>query len=422
MRKVNEWIKTHITTIIFWMLILGPVFDCVTSLSIHLLHVQLTLIMFLKILFLGILIYDLFFISKCRYKRKISLIILSILVYMMMYVILIILTKGPEVFLYECQSMLRTFFFPIVLLTLYNLYLEKRLKVNQNYLYIILVTYITCIFIPILTHTGFDSYAYSKVGTIGWFYSSNEIGGILSILFPFLFYYLLAQKKWWSILSIVIIMSVYFAIGTKVPILSMGITFAIFSIAYIIQLFQKKKWKQLSRFGILIILGVLSLLLVLPKTSFYKNIQIHLDFLKIDSMADLFTLDHIDHFIFSERIRFMKTTEQNYINASLSEKLLGIGYIENYATDQVNTKMVEMDYYDIFFRHGIVGSIIYFIPFLWILIKVVKSLLKNTSIPHITSVILILLLALFSGHIITAPSVSILVAYVLISCLEGEYE
>ena len=422
MRKVNEWIKTHITTIIFWMLILGPVFDCVTSLSIHLLHVQLTLIMFLKILFLGILIYDLFFISKCRYKRKISLIILSILVYMMMYVILIILTKGPEVFLYECQSMLRTFFFPIVLLTLYNLYLEKRLKVNQNYLYIILVTYITCIFIPILTHTGFDSYAYSKVGTIGWFYSSNEIGGILSILFPFLFYYLLAQKKWWSILSIVIIMSVYFAIGTKVPILSMGITFAIFSIAYIMQLFQKKKWKQLSRFGILIILGVLSLLLVLPKTSFYKNIQIHLDFLKIDSMADLFTLDHIDHFIFSERIRFMKTTEQNYINASLSEKLLGIGYIENYATDQVNTKMVEMDYYDIFFRHGIVGSIIYFIPFLWILIKVVKSLLKNTSIPHITSVILILLLALFSGHIITAPSVSILVAYVLISCLEGEYE
>ena len=422
MRKVNEWIKTHITTIIFWMLILGPVFDCVTSLSIHLLHVQLTLIMFLKILFLGILIYDLFFISKCRYKRKISLIILSILVYMMMYVILIILTKGPEVFLYECQSMLRTFFFPIVLLTLYNLYLEKRLKVNQNYLYIILVTYITCIFIPILTHTGFDSYAYSKVGTIGWFYSSNEIGGILSILFPFLFYYLLAQKKWWSILSIVIIMSVYFAIGTKVPILSMGITFAIFSIAYIIQLFQKKKWKQLSRFGILIILGVLSLLLVLPKTSFYKNIQIHLDFLKIDSMADLFTLDHIDHFIFSERIRFMKTTEQNYINASLSEKLLGIGYIENYATDQVNTKMVEIDYYDIFFRHGIVGSIIYFIPFLWILIKVVKSLLKNTSIPHITSVILILLLALFSGHIITAPSVSILVAYVLISCLEGEYE
>ncbi len=421
MRKINEWIKTHITTIIFWMLILGPVFDCVTSLSIHLLHVQLTAIMLFKILFLGILIYDLFFISKCRYKKKISLMVTAIIIYMITYMVIVLLHKGPDVFLYECQSMLRTFFFPIVLLTLYNLYLEKRLTVNRTYLHIILITYIAFILIPILTHTGFDSYAYSKVGTIGWFYSSNEIGGILSILFPFFAYFLFQQKKLWGIVLIGVIVGVYFAIGTKVPILSIGITFAFFMITYIIYLFQKQKWKQLSCFGLLVVIGIISLLLVLPKTSFYKNIQIHLEFLEIDSISDLLTLDHIDHFVFSERIRFMKHTKENYINADWSEKLLGIGYIENYATDEVNTKLIEMDYYDIFFRHGVIGSAIYFIPFLWILIKVIHQMIKHISIPDVTSVILILLLSLFSGHIITAPSVSILVAYILMCCLEGEH-
>ena len=35
---------------------------------------------------------------------------------------------------------------------------------------------------------------------------------------------------------------------------------------------------------------------------------------------------------------------------SVLEQLFGIGYIENYGTDDVNLKMVERDYFDIFYR------------------------------------------------------------------------
>ncbi len=418
MKKINEWIRIHIQTIIVWFLLLGPIFDCVTALSIHLLHISFTGIMVIKILFLGLLLYDLFFISKCRYKHKIIFMISLLITYMILFTVQVFFQKGTDVIFYECQSMVRTFFFPMVLLLLYNLHLEERLKINSKYLCYVLLLYLGFILFPILTHTGFSSYAYSKTGTIGWFYSTNEIGGILSILFPFLFYRFMNHKKWVLLLGMVILLGVYFAIGTKVPILSVMITIVIFGISYITQLFQKHKWNQLSYLGIGLILGIVSLIFVVPKTSFYKNIQIHLDFLEIHSISDLLTVDKIDHFIFSERVTFLSNTVENYQKAPWNQKLLGIGYIENYATDHVNMKLIEMDYYDIVLRHGILGGILYFIPLLWILILIWKNRKVHFKLDYLVSILLILLLSLFSGHIITSPSVSILVAYILLGGLE----
>ncbi len=418
MKKINEWIRIHIQTIIVWFLLLGPIFDCVTALSIHLLHISFTGIMVIKILFLGLLLYDLFFISKCRYKHKIIFMISLLITYMILFTVQVFFQKGTDVIFYECQSMVRTFFFPMVLLLLYNLHLEERLKINSKYLCYVLLLYLGFILFPILTHTGFSSYAYSKTGTIWWFYSTNEIGGILSILFPFLFYRFMNHKKWVLLLGMVILLGVYFAIGTKVPILSVMITIVIFGISYITQLFQKHKWNQLSYLGIGLILGIVSLIFVVPKTSFYKNIQIHLDFLEIHSISDLLTVDKIDHFIFSERVTFLSNTVENYQQAPWNQKLLGIGYIENDATDHVNMKLIEMDYYDIVLRHGILGGILYFIPLLWILILIWKNRKVHFKLDYLVSILLILLLSLFSGHIITSPSVSILVAYILLGGLE----
>lgn len=418
MKKINEWIGTHIGNIIIGYLLLGPVLDCVTALSLHLFHASFTGIMVIKMVFLGILLYDLFFISQNKHKNKIELMVLAILIYMALFTVQILYQKGPDVFGYELQCLFRTFFFPIVLLTLYNLYLESRLKVNSIYMSLILICYLAFILIPMITRTGFDSYAYSKVGTVGWFHSSNEIGGILSILFPFLFQNLLNQKKWILLIGICIISVIYFAIGTKVPILSILLTFVIYGLLYCVQMMQKQKWKQLSCFGIIIGIAIGSLLFVVPKTSFYKNIKLHLEFLDIHKVSDLLTIDKIDHFVFSERIQFLENTLESYEIAPINQKLLGIGYIENYATDTVNTKLIEMDYYDVWFRHGIIGSVMYFFPFILILGKIYQKIKTCYAINYIVSILIILLLSLFSGHIITAPSVSILVAYILIACLD----
>ncbi len=419
MKKINTWIGTHIESIIICFLLLGPIFDCITAFSIHFLKSSFTAIMVVKVFFLGILFYDLFFISKCRYRRKIVLEVSCILLYIVFFCTQIILQKDVSVFLYECQNLIRTFFFPIALLCIYNLYLEDRFRPKTKYLYMVLFFYLLFIFLPMITHTGFNSYAHSKVGTIGWFYSCNEVGGILSILFPFLFHKLLQQKKWVVIFGMCFIFFIYFTIGTKVPILSLFITCILYGIYYFVKLVQSKKWKPIACLFVTGIIGVFLLIVFIPKTSFYKNIQIHLDFLEIRSISDLMTIQKIDHFIFSERIRFLGKTANHYHKASWNQKLLGIGYIENYGTDDVYIKQIEMDYYDVFFRHGIVGSIVYFIPFIWLLVEYVKKMKIHFELSSTISVLLILLLSLFSGHIVTAPSVSIIVVYVLILSIGG---
>ena len=109
----------------------------------------------------------------------------------------------------------------------------------------------------------------------------------------------------------------------------------------------------------------------------------------------------------------MKKTEQNYLKESLDQKLIGIGYIENYGTDKVSLKMIEMDYYDILYRHGIIGFIIFLLPLIYIIYNNFKiHKFKNISLN--LSIILIFILSLFSGHVLIAPSVSYIVSLLII--------
>ena len=43
-----------------------------------------------------------------------------------------------------------------------------------------------CVFVPNLFHIGFNSYAYSKEGSVGFFYSANAIGSLISVITPLL--------------------------------------------------------------------------------------------------------------------------------------------------------------------------------------------------------------------------------------------
>ena len=92
-----------------------------------------------------------------------------------------------------------------------------------------------------------------------------------------------------------------------------------------------------------------------------------------------------------------------------------MGYIENYHKDNESDKTIEMDYFEVFYRHGIIGCIIFYIvviPFIYIFFKTKheKSLL---NVEFRLSLTLILLLSLFSGHVLVTPSISIFVALLI---------
>lgn len=416
---MEKFLDKKIIKIISLFLLLGPIFDLLSSINKNVIHMSFNFIMIFKMLFLIILIYYLLFISKSKYKKKSIIILSSIIIYIFIFLFISITTKDISVLSYEASNMFRAFFFPISLICIFNIFIEKENKIDYKFLSLVLVIYVLLIIIPYITKTGFETYAYSKVGTVGWFNSANEISAILSILSPIFLVYILSLKNKLKWLFLITIFSFYFTIGSKVPVISLLIIFSVYLIKYLVNLIRKKDIKKISIITFLAFVLICMSVLIIPKTNFYKNIKIHLDFLEVDSISDLMTFEKIDHFIFSSRLKFAKNTYSSYESSSIIEKLFGIGYIQNYGTDNVNTKVIEIDYLDILFRHGIIGFIIFFVPLIFC-IKNQKKEKKDLSI--YISLFLIFTLSLFSGHILVAPSVSIYVIIILLFRKKNLYD
>lgn len=424
--KIDKFLDKNILKIILYFILLTPFLDLLTSLSLNVLKLSFNYITIIKILFMFLLLYYVLFVLKGKNNiKKYSIYYyLFVLVYFLLYIINIKINKPSSLFIYEIQNIFRTFYFPINLVSLYNIYKSKKMNIDFKTMNFILVFYILLILIPILTNTGFNSYAYSKEGTIGWFNSTNEIGGIISILLPISLYYIFKNKKYFLFLfATLIILFVIFKMGTKVPVLSIGIIFILWFIRYFIKIMKNKEIKKISLLFVIFVLVVSSLIIVLPKTSFYKNIEIHLTFLKVDEPKDFLNERIIDKFIFSDRISYYTNTKNNFLASNVYEKLVGIGYSENHYNDQESIKLIEMDYYDISFRHGALGFIVFFIPYIYVLKIIYTKTKKMTKIDDelfslYISLILILSLSLLSGHIIVAPSVSIIVIIILLNILK----
>ena len=167
-----------------------------------------------------------------------------------------------------------------------------------------------------------------------------------------------------KLLLVIIYLVVILTVGTKTPLLALIMTIGATLGYYMINCLKKKTYKPIIYTSLIVLIGFLSLIMILPKTNFYKNIEVHLDFLEVDNIYEVFT-DYklIDHFIFSQRLTFLENKHKLYERSNLSEKLNGIGYVK----DNQVTKLIEMDYFDIFYSHGIMGFALYFGIYLYVL-------------------------------------------------------
>lgn len=402
MELTNE--KSFSQKVICFFLFLNPILDVITSYSLHRLGYSMPFVLILKFFFL---IY-LFALSMKYFDKKVFGYCFLVGIYFGVFLLLQYFTKGSSFLMLEAQNLFRTFYFPFVFSFLILLERKEVFKLKSNYLVMILFLYLFFLVVPTLTGLGFDSYAHSKSGNIGWFYSTNEIGGILAILGPFLLVYLKKQNWMVRIFSLLFYLMGIFVLGTKVPMLAFAIMILFFLGVFFKKLFQKREWKKIAIGGVCSILCAILFSFAVVQSSFYKNIQIHLDFLGIHQVSDLFTFHHIDHFIFSERLSFLLDTHAIYQSSSFVSKVFGMGIGVSTLDGASSMKMIEMDYFDVFYHYGILGTILFILPFFLFFKK------RRYQMDEVISIFLILLLALFSGHILVSPSVSVLVALVLI--------
>lgn len=360
-----------------------------------------------------------------------------------------LMIKSPVSFGEEVKFIMKSVY-PIVLLFGYIIAL-KELKNNEfafhkiitYFLYATLILSISII-AAMATGTDFPSYPNSKIGSRGWFFAGNDLSSIFAIMFPIVVLYSVHKttsfSKVYYWIPTILAMYASIMIGTKVGygaiVITLGIALFFLFIEYMMH--RKKEGKGFTYLVNTIVAAVVlgGLLVLTPQTPIAKNMSIHLQIYEYKkSVQDEkdrkegkvvkeeehkqgeLTDSEMKSLIYSDRDKFLKVYKQYYKEAPLSQKLFGMGYAGNYTTKM---KLVEMDFHDLFFAFGIVGFLMYLLPLLYFGIKIFIRLITNFkklfSVKHMllaSTLVLSLGIGFMSGHVLTAPAVSIFFVVIL---------
>lgn len=430
-------------------IVFQPILDLLTSFSIYVLHMSATVGIVVRFAFMLLALGYLLLHHKQQDAKKYILYLCLFGIVLAIGLVNNLMIKSPVSFGEEVKFIMKSVY-PIVLLFGYIIAL-KELKNNEfafhkiitYFLYATLILSISII-TAMATGTDFPSYPNSKIGSRGWFFAGNDLSSIFAIMFPIVVLYSVHKttsfSKVYYWIPTVLAMYASIMIGTKVGygaiVITLGIALFFLFIEYMMH--RKKEGKGFTYLVNTVVAAVVlgGLLVLTPQTPIAKNMSIHLQIYEYKkSVQDEkdrkegkvvkeeehkqgeLTDSEMKSLIYSDRDKFLKVYKQYYKEAPLSQKLFGMGYAGNYTTKM---KLVEMDFHDLFFAFGIVGFLMYLLPLLYFGIKIFISLITNFkklfSVKYMllaSTLVLSLGIGFMSGHVLTAPAVSIFFVVIL---------
>ena len=111
---MNDLLKKNINIIISIFILIQPILDLLTGICLHVFNINLTIGIFIRVIFLLLIMYII--LLK---KKKIPLITYFIIfIYSVLYLLGIIIYKDSGLFT-EVQGLVKVFYFPIILISLY---------------------------------------------------------------------------------------------------------------------------------------------------------------------------------------------------------------------------------------------------------------------------------------------------------------
>ena len=371
--------KKIIDKIIIIFLFIQPLLDVLTSIQIRYNFLSIYISSIIRVVFmLFVLIYMIIY----KYDLKII-----ILLFIYGLIELGYLYFGSSLSL--LFNVIRIFYLPVMIL----FFSKYDININKKYILIIYLMYLLLLLIPTVCGFSFDIYtgADDKKGFIGLFYGGNELSGILLGMLPIILIYLKDIKKiYLRVIYYVLIVATFILVSTKTLFLGGILVLLVFLYRYI-----KNKRIKNKKGIILSIVGVLLLvLIILPYTPVMNNIKITLNYYGINEPKDVFSLYALDNVVFSRRLSYADNLFNEYSNSSIQNRLLGL--------PTVNTiKDSEIDLVDIFVTIGLIGLIIY----VFIMTYLIRH--EKMKFEYKLSLILFIVMSLFSGHILIKPAVSI---------------
>lgn len=405
-------------------------------------------------LFLIIISLLVFINSNKENRKNLMLYYIVLSIYALLFFSNNYLMYGKSRIFNELKTFIKFFCYPIMMLN--SIYYFKNIdnkKIKKSYRFLPYL-YILLLLLPIITNTANMTYKY-KSGMFGWFYSPNEVSSILAIISPFIVCSVLGKFNVLKIIGIGIYEFTILTVGTKAPIL--GLILSIGACIFVLVLriiLDKEKRNDWIKMLIVSFILVVSFLALFKSSALYKNIKKQSD--DYNNYADklsssdipsssnmiISSIDNVSHvslfpekiytnviindirpnkvlnLLFSNRDILVKKQINTYNNSLLAEKLIGTG-IKDYRTGTFT--LVELDVFDILFYYGIVGFIIYLLPFVYVLLFILKytiinfkKLLFDTEYIEVFIAMCVgFIISVFAGHVAGAPAVNIIMGSII---------
>lgn len=435
-----DW-KQKVLMIFFLSL---PYVDLLTSLSTRFIDFPITIGIVVKGLSLLISLIYVIFYSKCKY-RKLSI---GYMIGICIFAILYFLTK-PDIWQFsslftELISAFKYLYFPVMTVCLYNVFCDFNIETRtiKGIVMINCFVYSAMMLIPYFTGTGFLSYEWNFGGTTGWFYAANEIGAILVVVSICIFNLMDNQKKWKILLAIPIIYAISI-MGTKVSYIGI---IAIVLVACLIFVLNNKTNRYFLPSALLAILilccmssvsadnmGTLAGMDTLPPSTEIEtedSVSAELGDLDDDILLSNVEIIRANKILSllnrltSNRVLFFMENLNYYMDGGLMTALFGLGWAPRTAIEYTYYKqLVEIDILDILLHYGIIGFLVYFAPFIFLIYKFICNVKKVPleAYAYILAVLLGVGISCIAGHVLGAPSVSIyLILLILLVVRQAE--
>ena len=441
--KLKE--KINIENILCFFIIICPILDMLSFIFRNVFNTNISPSTLLRPIIPIIVIIYLFFKKDKKFKLYIFLGFLIFGIYGLIHLYLFEQVKTGSSYsgvIHEAQYIVN-YSFMILNLFLY-IYVFKgkdtgRLK--KSILYSACI-YVVSIYISIITHTSSHTYLEEQMGYKGWFESGNSVGAIL-LLTMFVYINYIKDKKYRKIvIPLLVLLGTFlmFLIGTRVGLLGFILVVSLYIIVEVFYslLHNKKINKRMVGIGAGLIVAISICVVIFGSTTLERrkhlkeiesdiadenlkdNSHITGDLLDIKNKIDKNELEDgymeepqkrsiIDLYNKANSMKISNNDQrmqQLIYNIALvkNQKNLGLilfgnGYVANF-----RELILEMEIPAFLFNFGILGFILYFVPFLsifvyglWIGIKNIKKIDDEYIMMELASG-LTFALSFFSGY------------------------
>lgn len=366
--------------------------------------------------------------------------------------------------LHEAQYLVNYSFMILNLILFMYVFKYENIKAVKNSVFIALTIYILSIYIAILTGTSSFTYPVEQMGIKGWFESGNSLSAIL-VLSMFVILPLIKRAQGYkekiAYILIITLVGIFLItqIGTRVGLFGFILVLALYIFLEILFsiLKNKKINKKIIFIGMAIIVVIATVVIIFGSNTFARRKHIeeesqnsydekqeevaHLtgDVLAIREAIENNTIEEkylseaekksfIELYNVANKYNFKSNdqrTHQLIYNLLLVKNqhnpiliVFGNGYLNNF-----RELVLEMELMSFLLNFGIIGFILYIVPFLTILIYAFVRSIKNIKKIDIECVMLFLgsgftyILSLLSGYVFFNSSSMIIVIVLHVSLI-----